>query len=55
MTKRDQNKDKTPSAHDLARGHFGKSYANELFAQVDNFFYEFGISKPPTRSDESKE
>lgn len=47
MDKKERNNQKTPSTYDAVRGHFGKSYANELFAQVNEFFYEFGIINPP--------
>lgn len=46
----DNNEQKTKrplSTYDMVRGHTGKSYANELFAQVNELFYEFGIVKPP--------
>lgn len=47
MNEPHQEKEKAPSIYDMVRGHSGKSYANELFAQVNNFFYEFGVIKPP--------
>ncbi len=47
MKETDRNNEKAPSIYDMVRGHNGKSYANELFAQVDNVFYEFGVIKPP--------
>ncbi|NLW90179.1 MAG: hypothetical protein GXY34_01065 [Syntrophomonadaceae bacterium] len=40
---------KAPTTYDLVRGYTGKSYSNELFAQVNDFFYEFGIIAPPKR------
>lgn len=40
----------------MAKGKFGKSYANELFAQVNDLFYEFGlIGKPKPKGDSQKE
>jgi len=48
----EQKKGKTPSTYDQVRGHTGKSYANELFAQVNDFFYEFGIINPSKKSKE---
>ncbi len=44
---------KDSPAQAMAKGKLGKSYVNELFAQVDEFMYEFGIidrakSKKPT-------
>ena len=49
MDNKGQKKDRTPSTYDMVRGHNGKSYANELFAQVNDLFYEFGIIKPPKK------
>lgn len=54
MKETDQNNKKAPSIYDMVRGHNGKSYANELFAQVDNFFYEFGVIKPPSQNRDPK-
>ncbi|MGE5390053.1 MAG: hypothetical protein ACM3PE_03215 [Deltaproteobacteria bacterium] len=54
MNKKDQKNEKAPSTYDLVRGHTGKSYANELFAQVNDFFYEFGIVNPPKKNKDSE-
>lgn len=34
-----------------AKGHNGKSFASELFSQVEDFFYEFGLMSKPGRDD----
>jgi len=49
MDNKGQKTNRPLSIYDMVRGHNGKSYANELFAQVNDLFYEFGIVKPPTK------
>ncbi|HWP96277.1 MAG TPA: hypothetical protein VN426_05460 [Syntrophomonadaceae bacterium] len=40
----------------MAKGKTGKSFANELFAQADNFLYEFGIiGRPHKQPDEPQQ
>lgn len=42
-------------AEAMAKGKFGKSYTNELFAQVNDFMYEFGIIGKPHGSDNQED
>lgn len=37
-----------------AKGKNGKSFASELFSQVEDFFYEFGLMSKPGRDDSGK-
>ncbi len=39
-----------------AKGKTGGSFTNDLFASIENFFYEFGlISKPSSKKDKNEE
>lgn len=50
------NRRKEKPALSAAKGKFGKSFANELFAQVNNLFYEFGlIGQPRSRDDKQSD
>jgi hypothetical protein len=46
------NKRRESPAEAAAKGKFGKSYANELFAQVNDLFYEFGLIGRPKPKDD---
>lgn len=49
MAKSKSNKDNISSeeVNSLAKGYNGRSLANDLFSQVNDIFYEFGLLKRP--------
>ncbi|MEQ8175354.1 MAG: hypothetical protein ABRQ26_09830 [Syntrophomonadaceae bacterium] len=49
------NKRRESPSEAAAKGKFGKSYANELFAQVNDLFYEFGLIGRPKPKDDSRQ
>lgn len=49
------NRRRESPAEAAAKGKFGKSYANELFAQVNDLFYEFGLIGRPKSKDDKRQ
>lgn len=45
---------KDPESLAAAKGKNGKSFVGELFSQVEDFFYEFGLMSKPERDNSEK-